>query len=300
MTFKKAIRELEKAVHHLGHMSMSPDEKHDPWTDSMRRALGTVGHNRHFTGKDLAECMGISTTEAKGRLNRLTRAGWVGLDGDGYYVTPLGWNWIHGGVESPRRRIRSTEQASTWHVQFRMPGSPWVWLKPGGSTTNPDNAYVFANRDEAQAQANAMMGPRSSIETRVVSRPIGGSQSPTNPVGTDRSTHPTVVEYAVQDLFKGKSIAAAARATAKKLSGFENMFLGPGVTLVDAKELEAALWTRLVEYVVSRMKHIRIGYEHFALDGTLKHFHQKPTERAKLKALVIKAVGRDPFVGETS
>ena len=66
----------------------------------------------------------------------------------------------------------------------------------------------------------------------------------------DRSADETVMEYAKQFLLKKKvkTIAAAARSTAKKLSGGENMMLGPGVTIIDAKKLEAALSDYIRDY----------------------------------------------------
>jgi hypothetical protein len=66
----------------------------------------------------------------------------------------------------------------------------------------------------------------------------------------DRSTDETVMEYAKQFLLKKKvkTIAAAARSTAKRLSGGENMMLGPGVTIIDAKKLEATLSAYIRDY----------------------------------------------------
>ena len=68
----------------------------------------------------------------------------------------------------------------------------------------------------------------------------------------DRSTDENVVEYAVQAfIFKKKATPkAAAVATAKKLSGGENMFLGPGVTIIDPKKLEDAIWGRVIDTAV--------------------------------------------------
>jgi len=71
----------------------------DPWGDKMRSALGTIGHNRPFTARDLADYLRISTTDAKSRLNRLSRSGYVALDANGYHVTDLGWDWIEGGTQ---------------------------------------------------------------------------------------------------------------------------------------------------------------------------------------------------------
>ncbi len=121
--------------------------------------------------------------------------------------------------------------------------------------------------------------------------------------GTDRSTSETVIEYAVQDLMKGKSPAAAAGRAARRLSGGENMFLGPGVSVIDPARLETALWDRLAERVVKSLRHYAVGKEHYALEGTLHYFNQiklgelpKPAVRAKLKALVVAKLGRDPFI----
>lgn len=115
----------------------------------------------------------------------------------------------------------------------------------------------------------------------------------------DRSTHPTVIEYAVQTLFKGKSPEVAAKDTAKKLSGSENMFFGPGVSLIDPKKLAEALWGRLVSFTIQGMKKIKPGMEHFALDGTVQHFRQAPRIRTELKNRVTKALGGEPFPNDT-
>ena len=112
------------------------------------------------------------------------------------------------------------------------------------------------------------------------------------------SAEPNVVEYAVQSMFKGQTLVGAARSTARKLSGHQNMFLGPGVTLVDPKKLEIALWDRLVSIVVKALPKYKQGKEHFALDGTLAQFHQKPALRSELKSRVIRSMGYDPFPGD--
>lgn len=113
--------------------------------------------------------------------------------------------------------------------------------------------------------------------------------------GTDRSDHSTVVEYGVQEMFKGKSPAAAAKATAKKLSGSENLFLGPGVSLIDPKKLEEALWGRMTDMVIRNLERVKEGKEDFALLMALDHFKQKEALAPKLKALVVKKIHRDPF-----
>ncbi len=115
---------------------------------------------------------------------------------------------------------------------------------------------------------------------------------------TDRSTHATVVEYAVREMMKGKSPRVAAQATAKKHSGYENMFFGPGVTTIDASILEEQLWERLTNLTIKSMKNMREGFEHFALDGTLQHFAQKQSIRLPLKKRVIDRLGYDPFIND--
>jgi len=129
---------------------------------------------------------------------------------------------------------------------------------------------------------------------RVAARYIGGAEG-----ATDRSTDPTVIQYAVQFMFKGKRPALAAKATARKLSGQKNMFLGPGETLIDPKKLEEALWENLVDVVLKGMKGMKPGKEHFALLATIEQFNQNPKEKGNLKKRVIKRLRKDPFPGDT-
>jgi hypothetical protein len=114
----------------------------------------------------------------------------------------------------------------------------------------------------------------------------------------DRSTNPTVVEYAVQTMFKGKSPSVAAKDTAKKHHGTENRFFGPGKSEIDPKKLEDALWERLVDYTIAAIPRIKEGKEHFALDGTIDHFKQARGVRKELKKRVVKKLGRDPFTND--
>jgi hypothetical protein len=111
----------------------------------------------------------------------------------------------------------------------------------------------------------------------------------------DRSTHPTVVEYAVRSMMKGKSPSAAAKFTAKKLGGFENLFIGSGVVEIDPAKLEDALWDRLAEFTITAIPKVKAGFEHYAIDGAIAHFNQNPKVRKELKRIVIKTVGYDPF-----
>lgn len=114
---------------------------------------------------------------------------------------------------------------------------------------------------------------------------------------TDRSTDPIVVEYAVRELFKGKSPKAAANRTAKKLSGRENYMLGSGITLINPKKLEVALWGKMADYVIDGIGHFKPGKEIIALNGAVQHFHQKEAIKGPLRALVVSKLGRDPFHG---
>lgn len=117
--------------------------------------------------------------------------------------------------------------------------------------------------------------------------------------------HPTIVEYGVREMMKGKSPEAAARVTDEKLSGSHNLFLGPDVVEIDADELVAELWNRMVEYTLKNMVSTRVGMEHYALDGTMINFGQvklgRPVSvavqkrRQRLKTLIIQALGRNPF-----
>ena len=112
---------------------------------------------------------------------------------------------------------------------------------------------------------------------------------------TDRSTHPTVVQYAMITVGKGRSPASSAKNTVKKLSGFENMFLGSGVTTVNQKILEEEIWNQLINSVLEGTKHCKEGMEHFALDGTVQLYNQTPKVRSELKSRIIERLGKDPF-----
>lgn len=114
------------------------------------------------------------------------------------------------------------------------------------------------------------------------------------------STNGTVVEYAVQEMFKKKSPSAAAKSTVKKLGGYKNVFVGGGSEPldIDEKELEEALWDRLANYTASAIPRFKAGKEHYALGGTISHFEQKPSIRKKLKERVIASLGSDPFTSD--
>jgi hypothetical protein len=77
------------------------------------------------------------------------------------------------------------------------------------------------------------------------------------------------------------------------------MFLGPGVTIIDAKKLEDALWDHLVSIVVKNIARIKVEFNHFALDGAIQHFNQKPKIRPELKKRVIERLGENPFLNDS-
>lgn len=117
---------------------------------------------------------------------------------------------------------------------------------------------------------------------------------------TNASKEFATVEYAVRDMFKGHSLASAAKRTAKKFDGYENMFLGPGVIHVDESELEEALWDRMIYRTIEGVRRMRDGFEHFALDGTVAFYKQTRFKkmRAELKERVIARFGHDPFTND--
>jgi hypothetical protein len=129
---------------------------------------------------------------------------------------------------------------------------------------------------------------------RVVSRFRQGT-SETTPI-VDKTDHPTVVEYGVQQMIKrGQDPLRAARETNKKLSGGTNLFLGNGIVAIDERRLAELLWQRLVDRVVESLAGIREGKENYALDGVVQHFRQSSKTRKELAKRVVRHLGRDPF-----
>ena len=68
---------------------------------------------------------------------------------------------------------KSPSQSQRWLVMFQMPGSQWAYVATtgSGSTMSPDDAFDFGSRDAAESHAAEMQGPRSSLRTKVISRP---------------------------------------------------------------------------------------------------------------------------------
>lgn len=117
---------------------------------------------------------------------------------------------------------------------------------------------------------------------------------------SDYSKDSTVLEYTAQSMInKKKSLSAAVKISVKTFHGSQNMFVGSGDTIsIDEKALTEAMWDRLVGVVTANIQRIKPGKEHYALDGVLQQFNQKPSMRPELKKRVIAALGTDPFVND--
>lgn len=106
----------------------------------------------------------------------------------------------------------------------------------------------------------------------------------------DQSTDDVVVEYAVQELMKRKTttVAKAAAATAEKLSGGTNLFIGGGVDIVkiDVAKLEAALWDRIVAKVRGYLSRMTPGSEDFAIGGAVDLYGLTTADERKLRKLM--------------
>lgn len=120
------------------------------------------------------------------------------------------------------------------------------------------------------------------------------------------STHPTAVEYASQEMMKGRSIETSAKRTAQKLNGYQNLFFGGEVVEIDPDVLAASLWERLLTIVLNNLTTYKHPYD--ALDVTLQHYGQWPVGkpmcknclamRRQLKTMVISNLGYNPFTGD--
>ena len=108
----------------------------------------------------------------------------------------------------------------------------------------------------------------------------------------DQSTNDTVIQYAVQYQFKNKSPAVAAKLTAQKLSGFQNMFLGGGVVFIDPKKLEEALWGNMMKQVIRNLSNLNPGMESIAVSSAVNHFSLKSSDEKELLKRTIKYLGR--------
>ncbi len=106
----------------------------------------------------------------------------------------------------------------------------------------------------------------------------------------DSSTNEVVVEYAVQELMKRKTttVARAAAATAEKLGGAPNLFIGGGsdVVKIDADKLEAALWGRIVAKVRDYLSRMKPGSEEFAIGGAVDLYGLTTADERKLRKLL--------------
>ncbi len=77
-------------------------------------------------------------------------------------------------TRTPRKSKAQIEReiadvSSIHRVQYRVPGSPWVWLASSGSgTMDPDGAHEFSSREAAEKRAAAIGGPSSSVQAKAV------------------------------------------------------------------------------------------------------------------------------------
>lgn len=103
----------------------------------------------------------------------------------------------------------------------------------------------------------------------------------------DNSTNQTIVEYAVQFLFKRKGPAAAAKATVKNLHGHTNLMISPTTPVsVDSKKLEAAIWDRIVNQALKNVASFKPGKEDYAIEAAANHFRLGKRDGAKLNKMV--------------
>ena len=117
--------------------------------------------------------------------------------------------------------------------RYRVSSSRCRPSSPAGAASRPDCTRSCSRTTASRRMTSwARCRPPRGAPSRKGARLGEGAGD-----GTDQSTEPNVVEYAVQSMFKGQTLVGAARSTARKLSGHQNMFLGPGVTLVDPKKL---------------------------------------------------------------
>jgi len=106
----------------------------------------------------------------------------------------------------------------------------------------------------------------------------------------DRTDHPTVVEYGVQEMMKRKSPLTAARNTAKKLSGYPNMLLGAPAdpVYIDPRRLEQLLFDRIVEQAQKNVRDFKPGAEDMAIGAAIDLFRQgKAVEKKVRKVLKV-------------
>lgn len=144
------------------------------------------------------------------------------------------------------------------------------------------------------------------ISRRAASTPAlrgdDGSADDVEPI-VDKTTHPSVVEYAMISVLKGKSPAAAAKQAVTKLAGRTNLFLGPGRVAIDADRLEEQLYKRMADSVVASIKqHPPRPDRDVSILGHIGRFFPRPGSAipqrayAQIHQHIVEQLGRDPFV----
>ena len=88
----------------------------------------------------------------------------------------------------------------------------------------------------------------------------------------DNPIHENLVEYAVRDLFKGKSLKNTVSSVHKKFNNQNNMFLGGDVKF-EKQHLHKAVMDRVANNALNGVNHIKEGMEHMSLGGTADQFN---------------------------
>ena len=101
------------------------------------------------------------------------------------------------------------------------------------------------------------------------------------------STHPTVIEYAVQFLYKRKSPKVAARLTAERLNGAPNLFIDAvNPLVVDPDLLEAEIWKAMAKRALENVARFRPGATDIAIGCVVDAYHLGKRDTAKLTKIV--------------
>lgn len=218
---------------------------------------------------------------------------------DGHRSKTSSWKPCTCGpiVEAPEARVAGSDMSEAEARKLdtgvsvqKDPSDEWAGWNVVGNETGFSYFHLY-NEGDAEHQA----------------RRWSNSVDPEGP--TDRSTNPNVVEYARRTLTSGKrkrmSPKLAAEDTAKKFSGFENMFFGPGITLIDAKVLEDALWDQMVDKTIAIARDQK--EPQYAAMSTLQgmglmdaSFKVDPKLESELKKRTIAKLGTDPFSAKSA
>ena len=108
-----------------------------------------------------------------------------------------------------------------------------------------------------------------------VRREKGGALTMVKEHEDNRPTPPEIcsnaIEYVTRDLFKGKSLKAAANSFVKKFSGQENAFVGE--VKFSANELVEAVVRDKAKTAIASAERLKPGMGHIALEATAQRFN---------------------------